>query len=127
MIILKGSWFSALEDKKGKLAGILSNPPYIPSSHISTLQAEVGQYEPRNALDGGHEGTNDLATICRGAAWALQSDGCIILEVSFFLSLSCLVGANSHCLLTHHPQSLFADMPSRPPSWTPQPLCTCSC
>lgn len=82
VIILKGSWFSALEDKKGKLAGILSNPPYIPSSHISTLQAEVGQYEPRNALDGGHEGTNDLATICRGAAWALQSDGCIILETN---------------------------------------------
>ena len=34
---------------------ILSNPPYIPSGDICTLQAEV-LYEPRIALDGGSDG-----------------------------------------------------------------------
>lgn len=46
------------------------------------MQAEVGQYEPRHALDGGQEGISDLTTVCSGAAWALQSDGCIILETN---------------------------------------------
>ncbi|KAH7372683.1 hypothetical protein KP509_17G016300 [Ceratopteris richardii] len=78
----KGSWFSPLEDMKGKLAGILSNPPYIPSSHIPALQAEVALYEPRCALDGGEHGIDDLFVICKGATWALQSGGCIILETN---------------------------------------------
>lgn len=80
--VLQGSWFSVLGDEKGKLAGVLSNPPYIPSHCIPSLQAEVANYEPRNALDGGQQGTDDLITICHGAAWALQSDGCLILETN---------------------------------------------
>ncbi|KAI5060284.1 hypothetical protein GOP47_0024704 [Adiantum capillus-veneris] len=80
--VLKGSWFSPLEDLKGKLAGVLSNPPYIPSSHIATLQAEVGCYEPKKALDGGQQGTDDLTCICEGASWALQSGGYMILETN---------------------------------------------
>lgn len=80
--VLKGSWFSPLEDSKVKLAGVLSNPPYIPSSHLETLQAEVGHYEPRNALDGGPQGTDDLTVICEGASWALQNGGYMILETN---------------------------------------------
>ncbi len=35
---------------------ILSNPPYIPTGDISTLQPEVSRFEPKLALDGGEDG-----------------------------------------------------------------------
>ncbi len=35
---------------------VVSNPPYIPSRVISTLQPEVSQHEPKLALDGGRDG-----------------------------------------------------------------------
>jgi release factor glutamine methyltransferase len=47
----------------GDLAGsitdadiVLANLPYIPAADIQTLDPEVGQWEPRNALDGGPDG-----------------------------------------------------------------------
>ena len=35
---------------------VVSNPPYIPSTEIDSLEAEVAQWEPRLALDGGTDG-----------------------------------------------------------------------
>jgi release factor glutamine methyltransferase len=35
---------------------LVSNPPYIPSEEVETLQPEVRIYEPRRALDGGTDG-----------------------------------------------------------------------
>lgn len=66
---------------EGKLAGIVSNPPYIPSDHISGLQAEVGRHEPRLALDGGVTGMNGLLHLCKGAASMLHSGGFFAFEV----------------------------------------------
>ena len=39
----------------GEFDAIVSNPPYIPTGDIDTLQPEV-RYEPREALDGGPDG-----------------------------------------------------------------------
>jgi len=35
---------------------VVSNPPYIPTAEVATLEAEVRDYEPRLALDGGLDG-----------------------------------------------------------------------
>lgn len=35
---------------------VLSNPPYIPSADIPGLMADVAEYEPVSALDGGEDG-----------------------------------------------------------------------
>jgi len=35
---------------------IISNPPYIPSAEIESLQPEVRDFDPRPALDGGLDG-----------------------------------------------------------------------
>lgn len=37
---------------------IISNPPYIKTSEINTLDVEVKQYDPVLALDGGYDGLN---------------------------------------------------------------------
>eukprot|EP00249_Psilotum_nudum_P036057 c6242_g1_i1 orf=320-1711(-) len=80
--VLQGSWLSPLRNKKGELAGILSNPPYIPSDCIPSVQAEVSKHEPRSALDGGQEGMDELMKICEGASWALQAGGYLALETN---------------------------------------------
>lgn len=78
----QGSWFSAFENSKEhvKFAGIISNPPYIPSEHLKLLQPEV-QSEPTLALDGGlGAGVDSLSKICSGAAEYLLDGGILILE-----------------------------------------------
>ncbi|CAL9751350.1 unnamed protein product [Musa acuminata subsp. burmannicoides] len=77
-----GSWFEPLRDVEGKLMGLVSNPPYIPSSHIPGLQAEVGQHEPKLALDGGEAGMDHLLHLCEGSASALKSGGFFAFEIS---------------------------------------------
>ncbi|KAL2614069.1 hypothetical protein R1flu_025761 [Riccia fluitans] len=80
--VVQGFWFSPLQDKAGKLAGVISNPPYIPTENLETLQAEVGKNEPKIALDGGADGTDDLRKICNGSAMALRSGGFLALETN---------------------------------------------
>ena len=69
---------------EGKLAGIVSNPPYIPSDNIPGLQAEVGRHEPRLALDRGLNGMDGLLHLCNGAALMLRPGGFFIFEVLIF-------------------------------------------
>ncbi|XP_057466178.1 uncharacterized protein LOC130755709 [Actinidia eriantha] len=77
-----GSWFEPLKDVKGQLVGLVSNPPYIPSNHISGLQAEVAEHEPRLALDGGADGMDDLLHLCHGASSMLQPGGFFAFETN---------------------------------------------
>lgn len=78
-----GDWLSPLLAARGpaSLAGILSNPPYIPRARLPTLQPEVGQHEPWLALDGGEgDGGGALETVCAQAATALAPGGFLGLE-----------------------------------------------
>jgi release factor glutamine methyltransferase len=59
---------------------IISNPPYIPSSEIITLQPEVRDFDPCVALDGGTDGLDFYRLIAAHAAAFLKSDGKIMLE-----------------------------------------------
>ncbi|XP_010245783.2 PREDICTED: uncharacterized protein LOC104589232 [Nelumbo nucifera] len=80
--IRQGSWFEPLDDVKGALVGLVSNPPYIPSHLILGLQAEVGKHEPRLALDGGENGMDDLLHLCKGAALMLKPGGFFAFETN---------------------------------------------
>jgi release factor glutamine methyltransferase len=59
---------------------IVSNPPYIPSVEIATLEPEVRDFDPRLALDGGADGLEFYRLIAKGAAQFLKPDGKIMLE-----------------------------------------------
>ena len=60
---------------------ILSNPPYIPTGDISTLQPEVSRFEPKLALDGGEDGLQFYRRLAAQAAMVLRPGGWIAVEI----------------------------------------------
>ena len=59
---------------------VISNPPYIPTAEIETLQPEVGDFDPRGALDGGADGLDFYRKLAKEAAAWLKPGGKIMLE-----------------------------------------------
>lgn len=60
---------------------LLSNPPYIPTMEISSLQKEVKEHEPLLALDGGEDGLAFYRAIMRAIPELLSGEGIVLLEV----------------------------------------------
>jgi release factor glutamine methyltransferase len=60
---------------------IISNPPYIPSAEVATLQPEVRDFDPRAALDGGADGLDFYRKLAAEAKLFLKLDGKIMLEL----------------------------------------------
>lgn len=77
----QGSWFEPLIDYSGKLAGIVSNPPYIPHEIIPTLQLEVVHHEPHLALDGGNDGLDAIRQLVERSPNYLHPGGLLITEL----------------------------------------------
>jgi release factor glutamine methyltransferase len=62
---------------------IVSNPPYIRSADIATLDENVRSYDPLVALDGGPDGLRSFREICELAAKILAPGGMIFFEVGY--------------------------------------------
>ena len=60
---------------------IVSNPPYVQSAEIQTLDASVKDYEPIWALDGGADGLRFYKSIIKYWKSLLRKDGVLIFEV----------------------------------------------
>lgn len=65
---------------EGRLAAVVSNPPYIASADLPRLQREVRR-EPRLALDGGPDGLAFYRRLLREATSYLAPGGTMVLEV----------------------------------------------
>ncbi len=61
---------------------ILSNPPYIKSEDMASLDANV-KYEPALALDGGATGMNFYEKIIEQAKYVLNNNGLLIFEIGY--------------------------------------------
>ncbi len=59
---------------------VISNPPYIPTAEIATLQPEVRQFDPGTALDGGLEGLDYYRRLALESALFLKPAGRLMLE-----------------------------------------------
>lgn len=80
MDFLQSDMFSAFK-KRQKFDMILTNPPYIKSDVIPTLQREIKEYEPLIALDGGKDGLDFYRRIVHEAPLHMQKGGVLIMEI----------------------------------------------
>ena len=78
---IKSDMFESLTEKDFDV--IISNPPYIKSEDIKSLQSEVKNFEPILALDGGQDGLDFYKNIAKNAKKHLKKGGILLLEVGF--------------------------------------------
>ncbi len=80
--LFRGDWLAAVAPLP-LFDLILSNPPYIPSADIESLEPEVKDHEPRLALDGGGDGLDAVRMILVQAGDRLLPSGRLIIEIGF--------------------------------------------
>jgi release factor glutamine methyltransferase len=78
--LLKSHWWQSLDVLQGQLDLIVTNPPYIPTSLLVTLDPVVRQHEPWLALDGGEDGLDAIRTIVAEAKTYLAQGGILLME-----------------------------------------------
>ena len=71
---------NAFSELGGSYDVILSNPPYIKTSDLSSLQSEV-KCEPSLALDGGEDGLDFYRILSKNAYKFLKNNGKLFMEI----------------------------------------------
>ncbi len=77
--LMQGNGFSAIPEQQ-TYDLIISNPPYIATAEISTLDAEVRDFDPAMALNGGEDGLDFYRQLATEAARFLKPQGKLMLE-----------------------------------------------
>ncbi len=77
--LLRGDWTHGLGDDLFDV--VVSNPPYIASAEIETLDPEVRHHEPRLALDGGPDGLDAYRRLAPEVLRVLKPGGLFALEI----------------------------------------------
>ncbi len=62
---------------------IVSNPPYVPSRDIKNLSADIANYEPLIALDGGVDGLDLIKKVIYKSNHLLKRKGLLALEIGY--------------------------------------------
>lgn len=75
---VRSDWYAEIS---GQFQVIVSNPPYISSSELETLQREVREHDPRRALDGGADGLDAYRAIVARSNSYLAPGGVVGVEV----------------------------------------------
>ncbi|WP_395445779.1 peptide chain release factor N(5)-glutamine methyltransferase [Caulobacter sp. UC70_42] len=79
--LMHGDWTAGLGD--GGFDVVVSNPPYIPTAVIDTLEPEVRDYEPRLALDGGGDGLDAYRLLAPEILRVLKPGGMFAVEIGY--------------------------------------------
>ncbi len=79
--LLRTSWGSGLADNSFDI--VASNPPYIRSDVIPTLDPEVKDHDPHLALDGGASGLEAYEALAPEIFRLLKAGGLAFLEIGF--------------------------------------------
>ena len=75
--IVQADWDKAV----GPFDLVFSNPPYIPSADIESLDPDVARFEPRDALDGGADGLDAYRALAGLLPGILRPGGHALLEI----------------------------------------------
>ena len=79
--LLRSDWTAGLEANEFEL--VVSNPPYIPTADIDTLEPEVRDHEPRLALDGGPDGLDAYRLLAPEILRVLRPGGLFAVEIGY--------------------------------------------
>jgi len=79
--LLRGDWTTGLSDCNYDV--VVSNPPYIASEVIETLEPEVKDHEPRLALDGGPDGLAHYRVLAPEILRVLKPGGLFAMEIGY--------------------------------------------
>ena len=80
LAVVRGDWGDMLSS--GPLFDcVVSNPPYIPTAVIESLEPEIRCYEPISALDGGVDGLEAYRNILSFAPGLLREEGILVFEI----------------------------------------------
>jgi len=80
--VLQCSLGSGIGEKRlGTFDAVVSNPPYVPAEVMAALPAEVADFEPALALDGGADGLDLFRPLVAWAARALKPGGVLACEL----------------------------------------------
>jgi release factor glutamine methyltransferase len=79
--LLRSDWTAGLEPDAFNL--VVSNPPYIASHVIETLEPEVRDHEPRVALEGGADGLDHYRTLAPEILRVLKPGGRFCVEIGY--------------------------------------------
>jgi len=77
--LVQADMLDGLADR-GPFDAVISNPPYIRTDDIRTLQPEVRDHEPLEALDGGPDGLAYLTVIADGVHRHIKPGGLLAME-----------------------------------------------
>ena len=80
VVVLQSDLFENISDT---FDVIVSNPPYIATAEIDTLDPLVKECEPLQALDGGEDGLDFYRRIATTAPTFLKPNGVLLLEVGY--------------------------------------------
>ena len=81
--IVNSNLLEKIINDKIKVNMIVSNPPYIKTKDIASLDENVKKYEPRLALDGGEDGICYYRKILEQAKLVLRNNGILIFEIGY--------------------------------------------
>jgi release factor glutamine methyltransferase len=81
--LAQGMWYEALPGGlRGRLAVVVSNPPYVPEAEYAALAPEVRDHEPAGALVAGPTGRECLEHLVAGGLAWLEPGGALVLELA---------------------------------------------
>jgi len=78
---LRTEWAAGFADHSFDL--VVSNPPYIPTDHIPTLDPEVRDHDPHLALDGGPDGLQAYRDLAPEVMRILRPGGTFAVEIGW--------------------------------------------
>lgn len=71
------------ETLKGRIDMVLSNPPYIDEKDMASLEPEVKDFEPVQALSGGTDGMDIIKRVLQDSPEWLRPGGLLLMEIGY--------------------------------------------
>lgn len=81
--IVEGDWWDGVPGHlRGRIDLVVSNPPYISSDEMGSLDPVVRDWEPRQALEAGPRGTEAIEIILSGARQWTAAEAAVVIELA---------------------------------------------